>query len=29
VVDHIGYRREAVYTAQFEINAFPAEAIAH
>jgi hypothetical protein len=29
VVDHIGHSREAVYTAQFDINAFPAEAIAH
>jgi hypothetical protein len=29
VVDHIGHRREAVYTAQFDINAFATEAIAH
>jgi len=29
VVDHIGHRGEAVYTAQFHINAFMAEAIAH
>lgn len=29
VVNHIGHRREAVYTAQFNINTFSAQAIAH
>jgi hypothetical protein len=29
VVDYISHRRKAVYTAQFDINAFLAEAIAH
>ena len=29
VVDHIGDHGEAVYSAQFDINAFPTKAIAY
>jgi hypothetical protein len=29
VIDHIGHSREAVYTAQFAVDAFTAEPIAH